>query len=193
MYIPDHFAVTDNEEIAAFIRANAFGQLVSKVQGRLFSSHLPFMLSENRKYLYAHLARANPQWRNLQDQEVMITFLGPHDYVSPSWYQTAGLPPTWNYQAVHIYGHCAVIDDQDKLKTLVDKLTAKYEQSMDEPWVPDYQPSMLRGIIGLEITITEIQAKFKLSQNRSATDQLQVIEQLKLNGADELAEAMQQL
>ncbi|MEM7359928.1 MAG: FMN-binding negative transcriptional regulator [Pseudomonadota bacterium] len=191
MYIPEHFAMTDADEVFAFVSANAFGQLISQVDGRLFSSHIPFLVSDDRKHLLAHVARANPQWRNLEGQEVLATFQGPHDYVSPSWYQTPGLPPTWNYQAAHIYGRCRLIEDPEQLKSIIDRLTDQYESSFEQPWVPDYKSSMLRGIIGLELTITDLQAKYKLSQNRSDEDRSGVIEQLEARGAEALASAMQ--
>ena len=103
MYIPKHFEVTDEDEIFAFIEENAFGQLISHVKGRLFSTHLPFLLSENRKKIVGHLAGKNPQQSELEGQEVLVSLEGPHDYISPAWYSSPGVP-TWNYQAVHVYG-----------------------------------------------------------------------------------------
>jgi transcriptional regulator len=100
MYLPDHFNISDQDEIFSFLQANAFGQLISLQDKRITSSHLPFLIAAERKHLQCHLARQNPQWRQLEGQQVLITFQGPHDYVSPSWYQTAGVP-TWNYQAVY--------------------------------------------------------------------------------------------
>ena len=190
MYIPDYFKVTDKKEIYAFIESNAFGQLVSNSCGRLFSTHIPFLLSEDRTKLLGHLARQNPQVQDIEGQEVLVTLQGAHDYISPSWYVGSGVP-TWNYQAVHIYGHCKIIDRADELKRLVETLTKKYESNFSAPWQPDYNPSMLGAIAGVEISISEIQCKYKLSQNRSAQDRGQVIQQLEANGSKQLAEAMQ--
>ena len=99
--------------------------------------------------------------------------------------------PTWNYQAVHIYGKCQVFENDAKLKQVVDNLTEKFESAFDEPWQPDYKASMLRGIVGIEVEIREIQCKYKLNQNRSAEDQAGVIEALDARGSQLIAKAMQ--
>lgn len=190
MYIPRHFEVTDEAVISAFVRENAFGQLVSNVGGRLFATHVPFLLSDDNTKIVGHLARQNPQHTELDGQEVLITLQGAHDYISPSWYASAGVP-TWNYQAVHIYGRGKVFDDAEALRSVVDALTEKYEAAYEQPWKPDYKAAMLTAIVGFEVSITEVQCKFKLSQNRSPQDQAQVITQLKRQGADELAAAME--
>jgi transcriptional regulator len=178
MYIPDQFKVEAEEEIFNFLQANAFGQLISKVNGRLFCSHIPFLISRDRKYLLAHLAKANDQWRELEGQEVLITFQGGHEYVSPSWYKSAGVP-TWNYQAVHIYANCQLITDEADLSKIVDELTQLYESSFEQPWQPSYASSMLKAIVGLRLEITDIQCKYKISQNRIIDDQKNVTEQFK--------------
>lgn len=191
MYIPNHFEVKEESEIHAFIKANAFGQLISTVDDRLFSTHLPVLLNDKGDHLLCHLARANPQWKQIDNQEVLVTLQGSHDYISPSWYNSPGVP-TWNYQAVHIYGKCRVIEEADGLKQIVDTLTAKFEAAFDAPWQPDYAASMLRGIVGLEIAISEIQCKYKLNQNRSDEDQNRVIETLDAHGSQQLAKAMRE-
>ena len=190
MYIPKHFEVTDNTEIYAFIEANAFGQLISNSSGRLFSTHIPFLLSDDKTRLLGHLARNNPQLHDIEGQEVLISLQGPHDYISPSWYSSPGVP-TWNYQAAHIYGHCKVFHDAEALRQVVDTLTRMYESSLSPSWVPEYNPSMLGAIAGLEISISDIQCKYKLSQNRSELDRRQVVDQLKANNSIQLAEEMQ--
>lgn len=190
MYIPKHFEVNDKEEIFAFAKANAFGQLISNVDGRFFSTHIPFLFSEDRTKVFGHLAKQNPQCSELDGQEVLITLEGPHGYVSPSWYSARGVP-TWNYQALHIYGHAKIFTDSDQLKDMVDLLTEKYESAFEQPWQPEYKASMLVAIVGLEITIGEIQCQYKLSQNRSSQDRGQVIEQLKSLASNSLAQAME--
>ena len=189
MYIPRHFEVTDKREILAFIAANAFGQLVSRVGGRLFSTHLPFLLDERGSTLLAHVAKQNPQHQEIHGQEALVTFQGPHAYISPSWYEGPGVP-TWNYQAVHVYGRCEVFDDSTRLAKLVAALTGKYEQGFTEPWFPQYPQGMLGAIVGIEITIDELQCKYKLSQNRPAGDRQQVIRKLGGGESEALAEAM---
>ena len=190
MYIPKYFEITDNNEQYAFIAANGFGQLISTSNDRPCSTHLPFLLSEDKTKLLAHLAIQNSQVDNINGQQVLVTLQGAHDYISPSWYECAGVP-TWNYQAAHIYGVCQTFTNAEKLEYVVNKLTAKYEASMPSPWQPDYNPKMLNAIIGIEISISEIQCKYKLSQNKSEQDQQQVIDQLNENGSKAVAKAMQ--
>jgi len=189
MYIPKHFKVTDQEEALAFIVANGFDQLISTIENRLFVSHLPFLVSEDGQSIICHLAKNNPQWKSIEEQEVLVTFQGPHDYISPSWYSSPDVP-TWNYQSVHIYGKPVLVTEPKKLCNIVGELTKKYESSFEKPWNPEYKESLLNMIIGIEIQITDIQCKYKLSQNRSESNQKQVAEQLKQKGSIEIAKAM---
>jgi len=189
MYIPKHFEITDKDEIFAFIKENTFGQLISHVDGQLFSSHLPFLVSEDNNSLICHIAKQNPQWKDIEDQEILVTFQGPHDYISPSWYKSPGVP-TWNYQSVHIYGKTKLITDSEKIKKIIEDLTDIYESSNKTPWIPEYKGSLLNVIVGIEIQITNIQCQYKLSQNRSIVDQKQVIKELKIKGSTKLAQAM---
>lgn len=189
MYIPKHFEITDEAEISKFIEANSFGQLVSLHDAAIVSTHIPFLFDAENRVLVGHMAKANPQWQQIQKQKVLVTLQGEHAYVSPSWYESAGVP-TWNYQAVHIEGIAESFSDSEKLKRVVDTLTEQNEAGYPNPWEPDYAASMLRGIIGIEIAITSIQCKFKLSQNRSACDQSNVQEQLANAGHEALANEM---
>jgi transcriptional regulator len=191
MYIPKKFEITDKNNIDSFIRANAFAQITSIVDGQLFSSHLPFLLSDDGKYLHCHLAKKNPQWEGIEGQQVLITFSGPHDYISPSWYQSKGVP-TWNYQAVHVYATPKIITETEKLMDIVNHLTRIYEESFQQPWQPEYNQTMMKAIVGIELEIKEVQAQYKLSQNRSEIDQQQVIQQLDNRGSLELSHAMKQ-
>jgi len=189
MYVPKHFEVSDDDEIFAFLDANGFGQLISRQDGEIMASHLPFLLAADRQHLHCHLARQNPQWQQLEGQRLLITFQGAHDYISPSWYETAGVP-TWNYQAVHIYGHCRLLDDDAAVAEIVEALSARYESGFETPWQPQYRDAMLKAIIGVEITIDEVQCKYKLSQNRPAADHQGVIDKLDQLGSEPLAKAM---
>jgi transcriptional regulator len=189
MFIPQKFEVTDKEEILSFIKANAFGQLISTVKGRYFSTHIPFLLSGDEHSIICHIAKSNPQWEGIEDQEILVTFQGPHDYVSPSWYKSPGVP-TWNYQAAHIYGKPALITQANELEKIVTQLAGIYEAALEPPWKPEYKGSMLKAIVGIKIVISEIQCKYKLSQNRSEVDQNQVIAQLENRGSTQLSQAM---
>ena len=189
MYIPKHSEITDETEISKFIEANSFGQLISLIDTEIVSTHIPFLFDAESRVLLAHMAKANPQWQQIQEQKVLVTLQGEHAYISPCWYESAGVP-TWNYQAVHIRGIAESFTDPKKLKRMVDKLTKQNESGYPDPWQSDYSASMLRGIIGIEISITSIQCKFKLSQNRSVQDQSNVQEQLADRGHEALANAM---
>lgn len=206
MYVPPHFNVDDENEIARFIQANAFGQLISFNQGSLCSTHLPFFLSkpvsnamvanevvsegDGEMCLLAHLARENPQLDDIDGQDVLVTLQGAHDYISPSWYEGRGVP-TWNYQTVHISGRCDVFNDPERLQLLVKNLTDKYEASFEEPWQANYPPAMLKAIVGVEISIDSVQCKYKLSQNRPSHDQENVVRKLRELGSDALADEME--
>ena len=189
MYVPEHFKISDRHEILSFLEANAFGQLISVADNRPTASHLPFLVADDLKFLQCHLARQNPQWRQLEDQQVLVTFQGAHDYVSPSWYKTAGVP-TWNYQALHIYGRCRVFEDPEGVAAVVEALSKRYESSFETPWEPQYRDAMLKAIVGVEIEIEEIQCKYKLSQNRPAADHQGVIDNLDKQGSAALVKAM---
>jgi len=189
MYIPDHFKVEDKNEIYSFIKTNPFCQLISNVEGRFFSTHLPFYLSGDKTKIIAHMARQNPQYKELEGQEVLITIQGPHGYISPSWYGSFGVP-TWSYQAVHMYGHCKLIESGEQLKEIVDTLSNLNEAMFDSPWVPDFPLSKLGGIVGIEFTIEELQCKYKISQNRPLEDRKRVVDKLESMGSNDLANAM---
>ena len=189
MYIPEHFKITDEKEVLSFLQANSFGQLISQHQEQMFATHLPFLISEDVKHLKCHLARQNSQWQDIENQDVLIILPGPHEYISPSWYKNPGVP-TWNYQAIHIYGRCRVFEDEGELSEVVDELTSKHEATLSEPWSPQYKQAMLKAIVGIEIEITDIQCKYKLSQNRPADDQQGAIDNLEKLGSKALPEAM---
>ncbi len=189
MHIPSSFKVSDQGELFSFINQYSFGQLISIDDDRPCSTHIPFLLDSENKKLICHLAKINTQWKSIHDQEVLITFLGPHDYISPTWYVGNGVP-TWDYQAVHVYGKATVINDHEILKNMVDELSSKYESKKPDPWLGEYADEMLSAIIGIEIDIKEIQGQYKLSQNRSKEDREQVIKTLKKNGSKQLSRAI---
>jgi transcriptional regulator len=184
MYIPSHFREQDERVLAEFIDAYSFGTLVTIERGAPFASHLPFLHDREAGTLHAHVARGNPQWQHLAaNPDVLVMFQGPHGYVSPTWYAGPGVP-TWNYTAVHVYGRARVLDDAAATGRHVERLAARFERGSAAPWVPSYDPKMLKGIVGLEIRITEVQGKFKLNQNRSAEDRARVAARLEASGTD---------
>jgi transcriptional regulator len=188
MYVPQHFRVTDESVLAAFIEKYAFGTLVTSDSGRPFASHVPFLHDRERGLLHCHLARPNPQWQHLgSNAEVLVMFQGPHGYISPTWYAEPGVP-TWNYTAVHVYGAARTVEDGAATARHVEGLAERYERGSAKPWVPEYDPRRLGGIVAVEIRITEIQGKFKLSQNRSAADRAGVVAALTATGAFEALE-----
>ena len=189
MYIPRHYEVSDFQEVARLLQDHPFGQLISHHQGRLMVTHLPFRLNRERRVLSMHLAKNNPQWRDIDGQEVMVSVVGAHGYVSPTWYEKPGVP-TWNYQAVHVYGHCTVVTEPSALRVWMEEMNSDFEPgglSLDE--VP-HGESKLRGIVGLELEISSVEAKYKLSQNRTDVDRVRVIDALRQQGNDALASAM---
>jgi transcriptional regulator len=174
MYIPDAFREDRPAVLHEIIRRYGFATLVSQSEGSLIASQLPFLLDAERNVLRSHMARANPQWKELGEREVMVIFQGPHAYISPSSYETKLAVPTWNYVTVHAYGTGRLIEDEAGLRAIVAETVSQYESGRASPWAmplpEDYVAKMLRGIVGFEIEITRIEGKLKLSQNRPAAD-----------------------
>ena len=189
MYQPEHFRVNDPEEAWSFLEANSFGWLISLGGSRLQATPLPFLLSADRRFLRAHLARQNPQWHELDEAEVLVSFLGPHAYVSPSWYTQPGVP-TWNYSALQVRGTCRLFHDSGRLELLVRELTDKHEARLPSPWQAAPPGSKLKSIVGLEVQVDEIECKYKLNQNRSKAEQSEVARRLEELGSTEVAQAM---
>jgi transcriptional regulator len=196
MYIPKAFRQDDIRVLHKLMRESSFVTLVTQHQGVPFATHLPCLLDAERGpygTLLAHMARANPQWHDFASaQEVLVIFQGPHAYVSPSWYEVELSVPTWNYAVVHAYGFPRLIEEHEKLYTLLKTLVATHEAQFENPWpfqLPDdYMQKMMRGIVGFEIEITRLEGKFKLSQNRTASERERVITALQ-ESADTLAVA----
>ncbi len=133
---------------------------------------MPFLVDwafGSRGRLIGHMARANPQWKKVEGQEVLVIFPGPHAYISPSWYQAEEVVPTWNYISVHVYGQTTLIHDSDALFEMVGDFVLNYERPRPEPWTIDDRSGFLRRlckqIVGFQIDITRIQGKWKLGQN----------------------------
>lgn len=187
MYIPPAFLESDLPFIHETMRAAGLANLVTATAGGLVCTPLPLLLDEREGEmgtLYGHVAKANPQWREPPTMDAMAVFMGPDAYVTPSWYESKGrdgkVVPTWNYVAVHAYGPVEFFEDADRLLALVTRLTDRHEASRPQPWAvadapPDFIRAQLRGIVGLRLPITRIDAKRKMSQNRKAEDRAGVV------------------
>jgi transcriptional regulator len=191
MYVPTVFAETDLPRLHDFLEQNSFGVLVSQVDGLPFATHLPFLLERTtgtHGTLLAHVARANPQWREAAGQTVLAIFSGPHAYVSPTWYEAEQVVPTWNYVAVHVYGRVQVIEDKGALLNVVREMVRVYEQAMPRPWSFDssttFAERMLAQIVGFRIEIEKIEGKWKLNQNHPVERRRKVVHALRQRGSD---------
>ena len=191
MYEPPLFQETRLDVLHGLIRAHPLGMLISNGSEGPVANLLPFLLDADvppNGRLRAHLARANPQWRLLADNpasSVLIVFQGVDSYVTPSWYETkretGKVVPTWNYAMVQVRGMVKVIEDQDWLAQQITELTASQEGRREAPWAVTDAPapfiqSQIKGIVGLEIEITDMRGKWKVSQNRPVADRVGVAE-----------------
>jgi transcriptional regulator len=192
MHIPRRYEEKDREKIFSFIKENGFAILVSVKDGVPLGTHIPLLAgkdAEGKDMLMGHISRGNEQKHTLTEGAgVLAIFPGPHAYVSPSWYTVPNVP-TWNYISVHIYGKVKIVEG-DALKAALSRLMDNYEQHLPRPMKLEDIPEKMfnddvRGIVGFEISIDEIQAAYKLSQNRDETSYHQVIGQLEQG--DELA------
>ncbi len=202
MYVPRFNVMADRPEIEAFVRAHHTGQLITVgPDGVPDASLLPVLWEGDR--LVAHLARANPQWQRIADDSpALVVVTSPDTYISPGWYESkrehGRVVPTWNYSAVHLTGTVRVIHDPEWLREAVTALTEQHESRREEPWqVTDapakYVDGQLRAIVGLEMTVTRVEGKAKLSQNRSDEDRQGAIDGLRATSdpaAHAVAEAM---
>ena len=176
MHIPDKWKMEPINKLYEFIHSYGFGTMVST---DLNASHLPLLLRENdgvQGVLYGHFARANSHWKNLEGEEVLIVFSGPHAYISPTWYEQQPSVPTWNYSAVHVKGVVELVDD-DKTADILEETIKKYEPSLlkgDGFIPPEYKNKLAKGIVGFKIVIQECNGKEKLGQHRSIEDQKSV-------------------
>lgn len=183
MYRQQVFAVDDIESIHALIERRGVAQVISLCEGQLHASMLPLLLDRDRGplgTLVGHFARANPQWRTFDPSvDTLAVFTGPDAYVSPGFYaskvETGKVVPTWNYVTIHAHGTMTVHDDAAFVEGVVRRLTSHHETGRTDPWSvddapADYVAAMVRGIVGVEIEITRVEATEKLSQNRPAQD-----------------------
>ncbi len=183
MYLPKHFAETRPDVLHAAMHEHPLVTLVTLSARGVEANNIPLLLNEG--VLQGHVARANPLWReHPNDADVLAVFNGAQAYVSPNWYpskrENGKAVPTWNYITVQARGRLRIIDDRAWVRALVERLTAIHEAPQPAPWriddaPPDYIDAMLGAIVGIEITITELTGKWKISQNQSAANQAGVI------------------
>ena len=203
MYVPKHFEETRPEELARIIRAHPLGMLVTSGTGGLDANHIPFEFDPaagSHGVLTAHVARANPVWQECPTgSKVLVVFRGAEAYISPNWYpskhETHRLVPTWNYEVVHAHGSLTIHDDERHVRGVVARLTRRHEAAETKPWKmgdssPEFIDSMLKNIVGIEISVTSLVGKVKLSQNREERDRLGAAATLAERGEKELAAAM---
>lgn len=203
MYVPAHFAERRPEELQRILREHPLGMLVTQGSDGLDANHLPFEYDPAagpHGTLIAHVARANPLWQRCPTgSQVLVVFRGAEGYISPSWYpskhEAHRQVPTWNYEVVHAHGTLTVHDDERFVRGLVARLTRQHEAAEPTPWkmadsAPDFIDGMLRNIVGIQIAVTSLVGKAKLSQNKEMRDRHSAADTLASRGHDELARAM---
>ena len=204
MYLPNHFEQANDEELFRAIAAFPLGALVVNGPSGLDANHVPFLIDDprSRNKLLAHVARANPLWKEAKDGDEALVIFGADDaYVSPNWYpskhESHRQVPTWNYRVVHVHGRLFVRDDERFVRGVVARLTRTHERQAGSaiPWKmtdssPDYIDEMLANIVGIEIEITKMVGKWKLSQNKEARDRVNAAEELRKRGHLEISAAM---
>lgn len=194
MYVPRHFAVDDRARILELVQSHPLATLVTLIDGSLEATHVPVVFDADRERNGAirfHLAGANPTAKALDGtREAMLVFTGSQTYISPDWYQNENLVPTWNYAAVHVWGKPAPLED-GPLCRLLDDLSAEQEGKIPgkRPWTSDKLPGdlyqrMRRAIIGFDMIIDRVDAKWKMSQNRTREDRAGVVAALTALGGE---------
>jgi transcriptional regulator len=189
MYIPPSFLETDQAFIMTFLQEHGFAALVSTSGGRPVATHLllePRKLDDSRLILSGHMSRENPQWKTFDPaSEILAIFQGPHSYVSASWYSVQSAP-TWNYLSVHAYGLPRIVEERSELYALLKRLvdSQEGERPVSGRYTIESLPGnlldgMMNGIVGFEVTVTRMEAAAKMSQNRSARDYQNIIDELK--------------
>ena len=203
MYVPAAFAM-DDAAVQELLFRHGAGDLVTATSQGLMATMLPFVHDPTvgeHGALLGHVARTNDHWRHAPVGEAMVILRGPDAYITPTWYASKAehgrVVPTWNYVTAHVYGELVVHDDAEWLDGLVRRLTEKHEAGQPRPWSPDDAPpafvaGQLRAIVGVELRISRIEAKAKLSQNRPAADIDGVVEGTRREGHEQMADAVQQ-
>lgn len=196
MYTPPHFRLKEQETAIAFMKQYPFAVIVSSVVGMPVATHLPFHIVEDgdKLVLTAHFAKANTQWKNLE--QALVIFSGPHAYISPSHYEKQENVPTWNYIAVHAYGKVELVSNDDEGFAILESMMQQSEPAYLKQWstlAPDYKRRLYNGIVPFRLLVDRIEATEKLSQNKTDTERGNIIESLSVHedtAAQEIGSAM---
>lgn len=183
MYIPEFNRIEDRGLTIAFMKANPFAILISQSETGLVATHLPLLINDDgdKLQLRGHFAKANHHWSVIEEQDSLVIFHGPHAYISPSLYEVSESVPTWNYASVHAYGKGRVLKESADVEQVLVDLTSRFDPTYYDRWRTlsrEYRDTMVRRIVAFEIEATRVETKFKLSQNRTQTEQQNVIEAL---------------
>ena len=186
MYIPGHNKLSDKTKIVSFLRRFSFATIITSKNDIPIATHLPFLIEEkdDQLFLHGHFAKQNEQWKDIENSPVLVIFHEPHAYVSPTNYEKERNVPTWNYIAVHAYGKGHLITEHDELLHLLEETIHAFETSYMQQWnqLPEkYRSGQMEGIVGFKIEITELQAKEKLSQNKTVNEQKKIIASFSLS------------
>lgn len=189
MYIPRHFSHEDRDIALRLVSENAFGLLMTPVDtqdGTPELTHLPMLYieEEGEGRIIGHVAKANPHWKSFDGKTPAIAvFTGPHAYISPNWYESEAMVPTWNYASVHMHGCPTVVADDACAEAILERLVGVFESEKTGNWSMDLLPDghlsrQLKGIVAFEMPVSQMETKVKMSQNRSANDIQGVIDAL---------------
>lgn len=185
MYIPPYYKEEDREKIFRHLRSNPFGIVASCNKGRVEATHLPFIIEQDGEALsfISHYSKANPQWKIARDEEVLVIFTGPDAYISPSNYEKRESVPTWNYTTVHVRGKLRIIEDLQQTVDILEKTIVRFELPYMDQWKElsqEYKNKMIAGLVAFDLTEISIEAKFKLSQNKTDKEINSIINDLEV-------------
>jgi len=175
--------MTDKKKIVDFMNRFSFATLITSKNDFPIATHLPFIIREenDKLFLYSHVAKQNEQWKHIEENVILVIFTEPHAYISPTNYEKEVNVPTWNYISIHAYGKGQLLTRHEDMISLLEGTIDNYETSYREQWnrLPDkYRLGQMMGIAGFKIEVTEIQAKEKLSQNKTHNEQQKIIDTL---------------
>jgi len=183
MYIPKKNLQTNKKQIVEFMQRFSFGTIITSKNSLPIATHLPFLISQKVENIIitSHFAKANLQWQDIEDNKVLVIFSEPHAYISPKNYEKELNVPTWNYISVHAYGKAKLIHQKEEVLQILEQTIVSFEADYKRQWdkLPkDYIAKMMNGIVAFEIHVTELQAKEKLSQNKTEIEQKNIINTL---------------
>ncbi|WP_432713949.1 FMN-binding negative transcriptional regulator [Pedobacter sp.] len=186
MYIPKNFQTTDQNEIVAFMKAYSFATIITAKENLPTATHLPFIIStrEDKVILTSHFAKANSQWEDVEGHKCLVIFNQPHAYISPGHYEKELNVPTWNYFSVHAYGDAKLITDEKSTIEVLEATIKNYEAGYQDQWdkLPlGYKTKLVKGIVAFEVTVADLEAKKKLSQNKTEKEQKNIIDSLSVS------------